>query len=163
MSQTCQFNVAVYYNYMQNRHGGAMAAYPGIGWSLSLCTIIPARFAPGWFKRSTTSYARLYTTLNRRISFLLRTPWRCAPRSAEGAPLEVSLNRIGLSAGRLLRRRRTWLNLHSIERAGETWGHLRTHPLSSAPLSLADQSATHRKAAPQDQRNEASNLDKKQK
>ena len=33
------------------------------------------------------SYERLYTTLSRRISFLLRTPWRCIPRSAEGAPL----------------------------------------------------------------------------
>ena len=48
-----------------------------------------------------TSYERLYTTLSRRISFLLRTRWRCIPRSAEGASLEVSLNRFGLSAGRL--------------------------------------------------------------
>src|SRR5208337_4933981 len=45
------------------------------------------------------SYERLYTTLSRRISFLLRTPWRCIPRSAEGAPLDVSLNRVGLSSG----------------------------------------------------------------
>ena len=51
---------------------------------------------------SVSSYGRLYTTLSKRTSFLLRTPWRCIPRSAEGATIEVSLNRIGLSAGRLL-------------------------------------------------------------
>ena len=63
------------------------------------------------------SYERLYTTLSRRISFLLRAPWRCIPRSAEGAPLILDAlpswpvhdhclcPETGLSAGRLPCRR----------------------------------------------------------
>src|SRR5208337_851527 len=46
-----------------------------------------------------TSYERLYTTLSRRISFLLRTPWRCIPRSAEGAPLILDAPRDGAVSG----------------------------------------------------------------
>jgi hypothetical protein len=51
------------------------------------------------------SYERLYTTLSRRISFLLRTPWRCIPHSAEGAPLildalpDLSMPRDGAVSG----------------------------------------------------------------
>src|SRR5208337_429181 len=56
------------------------------------------RLQPIHFHRS---YERLYTTLSRRMSFLLRTPWRCIPRSAEGALIDMSLNRVGLSMGRL--------------------------------------------------------------
>src|SRR5208282_204883 len=56
-------------------------------------------------KTGKTSYDRLYTTLSRRISFLLRTPWRCTPRSAEGAPLildalpDLSMPRDGAVSG----------------------------------------------------------------
>src|SRR5208337_84036 len=44
-------------------------------------------------------YERLYTTLSGRISFLLRTPWRCIPRSAEGAPLILDAPRDGALSG----------------------------------------------------------------
>src|SRR5208283_3265301 len=56
-------------------------------------------------KTGKTSYDRLYTTLSKRISFLLRTPWRCTPRSAEGIPLGSSVMRFGPSAGCLVKDR----------------------------------------------------------
>src|SRR5208283_5180482 len=48
------------------------------------------------------SYEKLYTTLSRRISFLLRIPWLCTSRSAEGIPLGSSVMRFGPSAGCLV-------------------------------------------------------------
>src|SRR5208337_214046 len=85
-------------------------------------------------------------------------PDRCAQS------FRLDLSPAGSNVPQLFKARRwTRLNRHSIERAGETRGRPKAHPLNSAALASADQGAQLRKHVQHVQQIEASDLDKKRK